>query len=286
MGRSDGRSPIYPWSAWNLASFPIDAEYDDYGQYDFDEDGEAFKGFLNYLEKNAVTVEQGENEYHDHPFDPSNPKHLTYDHIKDVIHSGRLAVTDAMGNKCNVQVFPVLNQVWEDVCMTEKVEDFVGTITTLDTLYQKKLQTIKDSPIGAQASIDGKEVRLEELLAEMEAKTDQSEQDHDLLMALRLMKKYENFEPNISNSTLGLAIDEFASKYNFKYHYDSKGAEWLASAVAEISMLQWTLMEINSPIYPSMYGGQEGNYEYTAKFHERCAKIANDIEQKYREEDD
>lgn len=50
----------YPHDQYRFCSFGIDAEYDDYGGFEFDENDPHFKYFLEYIKFNGIHVPQGE----------------------------------------------------------------------------------------------------------------------------------------------------------------------------------------------------------------------------------
>lgn len=126
---------IYNTDLYGLLGFIFTGYYNDYGRYVINWDKASnkymLKNYLEYLQENAVDVEQGENTYHDVPFKP-NDLVLTdnYDEVWDYIHEaiweGRLFLKRSF---------------YKGGYIYAKVEYFVGHKTSIDILinmYSKR----------------------------------------------------------------------------------------------------------------------------------------------------
>ena len=90
----------YNTDLYGLLGFIFSGSYHDYGQYDIDWDKPSNKymleNYLAFLKKSAVFIEQGENPYHDPPFNPIDLEvdgtnyQAIWEYIHEVIWEGRL----------------------------------------------------------------------------------------------------------------------------------------------------------------------------------------------------
>lgn len=74
-----------------LTSFILNAEYDDYGNFVFEQGQDATINYItNVIRENLVEIPEGENEYHDIPVLKDT---FDFDKVFKYIHKGRLYVT-------------------------------------------------------------------------------------------------------------------------------------------------------------------------------------------------
>ena len=126
----------YNTDLYGLLGFIFSGSYYDYGQYEIDwtkpSNKYMLENYLDFLKENAVYIEQGENPYHDPPFNPVDLKvdgtnyQTIWEYIHDVIWEGRLFL-----RKHNYQ----------GGYLYTKVEYFVAHKANMDILldmYQKR----------------------------------------------------------------------------------------------------------------------------------------------------
>lgn len=115
----------YPWDCYSIIG-SIDAKYDDYGCYAFDENSLDAKSILDCIKSEYLmnVVEDGKtiddyNKYHDHM--NVSADNLTWKKIQDMIHSGRLFLKCNEG-KPHVSFMAVHKDVY-DFIMETKYKD-------------------------------------------------------------------------------------------------------------------------------------------------------------------
>lgn len=117
----------YPTAFWGYAGPMIRGQYDDYGCFELFETPENKNNLITFFEQlltDAFTTKQGNNEYHDHPFDIHSlyerKKQYSFvelvaiwDKVWDVSQENRLFVCDYQENPRNLQ-FAVIHQAAAD----------------------------------------------------------------------------------------------------------------------------------------------------------------------------
>lgn len=246
----------YPSDAWKLCSLPIDATYDDYGRYTFDETQPEWVTFVEFVKKHGKPIEQGDNEYHDIAFDPKNPDHFTIEYLFDLMHEGRLTVY----NGAEIQPFPVHAEIYK--ILMKPWKSWTGKRVTIKNVCSETKQRFKASC----------KLNSDSILSIYAEKLKKGEVDQEAYDKIVTIFKDRPLFMEVGTSEF------FGATYVLSEYLKMTNKEKFWEKVSELHMFWAAALRFRFMFHPMMSAGQDYDFKDAAFFHSKCAQVAKQLQ--------